>query len=988
MRFRWSWIGIISLSVLFWGKLAQSLEISNIGNAFTGFGQSDQHQQDSIDRLLLSQMNVRREADRFSEQGINFFTASRYPEAIHAFERALTLYQQLATREEEARTLGNLGTVYSSLAEYQQSRELHERSLAIKREIGDREGIVASLNILGNIEHLQGQYRQAIDFFEQSLNLARRIGGRSHEASALGNLGLAHSELAEYERAYDYYDQSYTIIRELGDRRREASILSNQGYARNNLGGYREAIRLHQQALEIYREFGDRRSEALALGNLGVSYSALGDYEQATELQEESLAIRREVGDRSGEISSLASLGEYAYSIGSYQQSLGYHKQALELSREIGDRAGEVNALGGFADTYVQLGNYRKAIDFYERALEIEREIGAQQSVSHSIGNLGLTYSALGDYVKAVELYEESLEMAISIGDRKAEADLLMSLGGAQDSLGDNTRAIELKKRALAISRDLGDRQGEANTLGSLGDTYSNLKDYSQAIRFYNQSLELTQANGNRDRQALGLSKLGEVYLKQGDAVSAESYLSDAVSILDGLRSPDLSDGDRITFFETQSDAYKNLEVALIQQNKQAKALEAAEHGRARSFVQILSENLLPVEERGVLVQVPTFSDFQRIAAEQQSVLVEYSIITEPDDSQWIYVWIVQPNGALNFKKVELKEELGSVSELVGRSRKAIGVRSRGGFELANDISSSDLTEVLRELHQLLIEPISGFLPDDPDQRVVFIPQGELFLVPFPALIDEFGEYLIANHTMLTAPSAQVLDLTRQRANARRTDLSDIASMLAIGNPVMPEVWNSETETTVQLSTLKGAEKEAIDIAKLFGVNAVIKEQATEQVVKQRIENARIVHFATHGLLEYGNPKDLGVRGVPGAIALAPTENDDGFLTSAEVLELNLQAELVVLSACDTGLGDITGDGVIGLSRSLISAGALNVVVSLWSVPDAPTAELMVEFYQQMQQGEDKAQALRQAMLATKENHPNPTDWAAFTLIGATERGL
>jgi CHAT domain-containing protein len=143
--------------------------------------------------------------------------------------------------------------------------------------------------------------------------------------------------------------------------------------------------------------------------------------------------------------------------------------------------------------------------------------------------------------------------------------------------------------------------------------------------------------------------------------------------------------------------------------------------------------------------------------------------------------------------------------------------------------------------------------------------------------------------------------------------------------------------------------------------------------------SSELLHFATHGLLD-----DFGT-GIPGAIALAADSHNDGLLTAAEIKDLNLTAGLVVLSACDTGLGDISGDGVIGLSRSFIAAGVPSVVVSLWSVPDAPTAELMTEFYRQMQQGQDKAQALRQAMLTTMKTNPAPRDWAAFTVIGVAD---
>ena len=251
-------------------------------------------------------------------------------------------------------------------------------------------------------------------------------------------------------------------------------------------------------------------------------------------------------------------------------------------------------------------------------------------------------------------------------------------------------------------------------------------------------------------------------------------------------------------------------------------------------------------------------------------------------------------------------------------------------------------------------------------------------------------------------------------------------SPLIIGNPSMPTIPGKSDA----LDDLPGTQAEAEAIAKLFNTQALVLSQASEQQVIAKIATAPIVHFATHGLLNidsslnvYGdvidnnqptardnnvfvNPggvvfgKNVFIGGVPaetalsrekvmrvdlvGALALASTKGYDGFLTSREIAQLHLVANLVVLSACDTGQGRITGDGVVGLARSFMIAGANTVIVSLWAIPDAPTAELMVTFYQQLVQHGDKARALREAMLKTQKLHPDPINWAAFTLIGTS----
>lgn len=185
----------------------------------------------------------------------------------------------------------------------------------------------------------------------------------------------------------------------------------------------------------------------------------------------------------------------------------------------------------------------------------------------------------------------------------------------------------------------------------------------------------------------------------------------------------------------------------------------------------------------------------------------------------------------------------------------------------------------------------------------------------------------------------------------------------------------------VQQRPLPGTEKEANKIAPILNTQPLIGKQATKSAVLQKISAAKIIHLATHGLL-YG----FGER-IPGAIALAPDTPgvNEGLLKTTEIINLNLNADLVVLSACDTGGGEITGDGVVGLSRSLLTAGAESVIVSLWAVDDSSTSDLMVEFYSQLQQNPDKAKALRQAMLSTMKKYPHPIHWAAFTLIGNAE---
>jgi CHAT domain-containing protein len=318
-------------------------------------------------------------------------------------------------------------------------------------------------------------------------------------------------------------------------------------------------------------------------------------------------------------------------------------------------------------------------------------------------------------------------------------------------------------------------------------------------------------------------------------------------------------------------------------------------------------------------------------------------------------------------------------------------------------------------------------LPRDPQQRVIFVTQGAINLVPLAALQAPNGDYLVQRHTIATAPSVQVLALSEQR---RQSQTVAAGPGLVVGNPVlMPEIPNGPSGHRERLSPLPGAETEAQAIAQLLGVRPLLTDAATKPAIMAQMATQRILHFATHGVLdldanlnEFGRPRDpnapkaryggvivtpgsviiggnvtvngrnanLALAGegvvqpaVPGLLALAPTRGDDGLLRAAEIATLRLNAQLVVLSACNTGRGRITGDGVMGLARSFLVAGVPTVVASLWKVPDEATKTLMVAFYQALPKQRDRASALRQAMLETLKTHPNPRDWSAFITIGA-----
>jgi CHAT domain-containing protein len=775
-------------------------------------------------------------------------------------------------------------------------------------------------------------------------------------------------------------------------RQAEATRLFQQGIEQFQTSQFKVALQSWQQALSLYREIKDRQGEGASLGNLGNAYLYLGDYAKAIDYQQQHLAIAREIKDRLGEGNSLGNLGIAYFSLGDYANAIEYHQQRLAIAKSIKDRLGEGQSLGNLGIAYRSLGDYAKAIEYQQQHLAIAREIKDRAGEKTSLTNLGNAYISLRDYAKAIDYLQQSLAIAKDSKDRQGEGASLGNLGLAYLYLGDYAKAIDYQQQRLAIAREIKDRAGEGQSLGNLGLAYLYLGDYAKAIDYQQQRLVIAREIKNRLGEGLSLNNLGFALQKSGNLAQAEKTLRAGIEVWESLREGlGGNDAYKVSIFEEQARTYRGLQEVLIAQNQPTAALEVSERGRARAFVELLATRFSSPSstQPNVSTNPPNIQQIQQIAQQQNATLVEYSIIYDSFRIQGkqealeseLYIWVIPPTGEVSFRRVDLKplwqHQSTSLAELVINSRESMGVRGRGGIEVSL-IDEVSQTERLQQLHQLLIQPIAELLPADPNARVIFIPQQSLFLVPFAALQDANNKYLIEQHTLLTAPSIQVLALTRQQRQRVPVSAKDV---LVVGNPTMPSLAPKIGEKPQPLSSLPGAEEEAMEIARLLNTTALTGNQATEAAVVQKLPTAKMIHLATHGLLD-----DFQGLGVPGAVALTPSGKDDGFLTASEILNLKLNAELVVLSACDTGQGKLTGDGVIGLSRSLITAGVPSVIVTLWSIPDNPSALLMTEFYRNLQQNPDKAQALRSAMLTTMKQYPNqPSAWAAYTLIGEAE---
>lgn len=824
--------------------------------------------------------------------------------------------------------------------------------------------------------------KKALHILRQAIKLCETINKSKIDPNFLLQLGLAYSILQEYQKAIDYLRNCLIIAIKIDnhDIQAKASHILSESY--RSIGEFHKAIEHERQFLSLTKNYKFLEGKAISLNNLGKDYNSLGLYQPAIDYLQKSLAISRKNGYDQCEAGALNNLGDAYSHLGQLQTSIDYYHQSLNIEHRIGNRIGEALSLGALGNAYYNLGEYEEAIIHYQKWLEIAQDIRDHKGKMNALLALGNVFSVLNDYNKAVIYYKQCLEIAQKIKDYQGQADSLVGFGNFYVNCKKHKLALDYYQQCLLITQKIDDRKGELIALCNLGSVYYLLEEFESAIESYQKSIIIAKEIGDNLEEGKILNNLGNILLRIDKLESAEKVLHNAIQIWENIRFGLVRDTHKISIFETQLFTYLLLQKILISQNKISYALEISERGRTRAFVELLARRLAakplnPIQELRLeeAINPPNIDTIKHIAEVHKSTIVEYSIIY-PEKIYILYIWVIKPTGEIAFRQVDLQqllEDSTSLEEIVEETHQRI----------ANSSWPNDAQPFAQQLYQYLIQPIYDLLPPEPNQPVIFIPHNQLFLVPFPALQNkDNGKFLIEEYTILTAPSIMALNLTyQQRERVKNLNLEvreDFIDALVVGNPTMP--IDQYSQPPQPLEPLPYAEEEAKEIASLLNTEALIGNNALKLDILQHMSKARLIHFATHGVL------NINKSVVPGAIALAPSGNDSGFLTSSEILDLDLNAELVVLSACNTGRGIITSDGVIGLSRCLFLAGVSSVILSLWEAQDSSTKVLMIEFHRNLHSGMNKAQALRQAMLTTMQKYRNcPNMWAAFTLIGEAE---
>ncbi|MBC7909211.1 MAG: CHAT domain-containing protein [Pyrinomonadaceae bacterium] len=901
-----------------------------------------------------------------------------------------------------------------------------------------------TLSLIGKSHDALGEKQRALGFYDQSLAIMHEVGDTRSEAATLNNIGLVYDSLGERRKAIEYYNRALPILRAATTatsehRRTEAVTLVNLGLAYDNLGEKQKALNHYNRALPILRATGDRAEEAVTLNNIGFVYDSLGEKQQALNYFDQALPILKSIGAVRVEAITLNNIGFVYDSLGEKQKAIEYYNRALPVLRAARERFYEAFTLNNIGLVHHSLKEYERALEYFTQALSLRRDIGDRPGEAVSLGDTGLVYFSLGETQKALEFYNQSLTLSRAVEDRKVEAEILRRIALAERVRGNLAQARRQMEAALTIIETLRTRiagqQLRASYFATVQqhfETYISLlmqQHRQEPLKGYD-ALALQASERARARGMLEMLAEARADIRQGvhpRLLERERGLQNKLAALTEKQSRLINERQAIE----QSAALKQEIEKVLDEYQQVEAEIRTTSPRYAALTQPVPLGL---------------KEIQRQTLDADTILLEYSLGGEKSfvwmvtpnalksfelparaeiesAARLVYKLLTERNRQIKFETVEEK-------------RLRVEKADREYLSAATQLSSMLLSPFVSELEKkrLLIVadgalnyiPFAALpLPQSPESRVRSQESKKTgHSVSDSGLqTSDSGLPLIVRHEIVMLPSASTLAALRRETAGRKP----VAKTLAvIADPVFdkrdarvkagedgkkPETRslaetrsehhaaepqntraviqaNAQASDGARIERLPFTRLEAAEILSLVPASSSKRsldfDASRATATSPELGQYRYVHFATHGVLDSEHPELSAL--VLSLVNRAGAEQD-GFLWAHEVFNLRLPIEMVVLSGCRTGLGkEIKGEGLVGLTRGFMYAGAARVVVSLWDISDEASAELMTEIYKGLL-GRERlrpAAALRNAQLTVwkEKRWQAPYYWAAFVLQG------
>ena len=924
----------LALSSSIKDRLEQARVLNDLGYLQFVLGNTSEAMKTCLRARKLSRAigNQEAEAQAISNLGETYFTAGDLAQALAHQEKALDLWQKLDSHRGQAQASVALGYVYANLAETKKASDLFHQALDLFRSVDDLQGQALTLVALGNLQSKLGDKQEALTSYNEARKLAEQVGDRGVQASVLGGIGYIYYGLGEKQRALENYDQALSLFQLTKDEWGFAESKMDLGRIHYSLGDQGNALECFFEALKIFKSLSMPRLEAQTLRDIGLAYSSLADKTSALASFEQALQLTKLGQDQRDEAYTLNYIGQVYEGLGNKERALSYYRRALPLSLRAADPAGESLTRYDLAHVERARGNLNEAIQQIEAAVKIA------ESLRTKVSSQDLRVSYFATVHQHYELY----------------IDILMGLHKERPSEGFDVQAFAIGEKARARS-----------FLESLREAQADIRhDVSPELLAREHSLE-EMLNIKAERQMQLLAKK--------DKEEAEKIAKEISRLT-------------VEFAEVQDQI------------------------RATS----------PRYAALTLPQPLSLKEVQLQVLDDDSLLLEYALGDERS-----YVWAVTrtevsgfelpPRAEIEAAARKLYDLLTSYQTIPGQSNEQQRERERRADDLIPSTTAS--------LSKLILGPLLGKLVS---KRLLVVPDGALQYIPFqaltipekdpngePASAEEWKHSLLEKHEIVNELSASTLALLLKESAERKPAANSVA---VLADPVFevddPRLGHAKSDGRQQsdeslevqkaLRAMRdvGISPDGVQIPRLFasrdeaesilaaaphgtGLKFLDFDASRARVLGSELARYRIVHFATHGLINNEHPE---LSGIVLSLFDRQGHSQNGFLRLHDIYNLHLPADLVVLSACSTGLGkDVKGEGLIGLTRGFMYAGASGVVASLWKVDDDATAELMKRFYEAMfTKGLSPSAALRdsQLTLSQQKRWQAPYYWAGFVIQG------
>lgn len=946
--------------------------------------------------------------------------------SFSTYKKALAVADSNGLVDMSTSITASLGTLALRVNKIDEAEELFRKSLEAARTREDASLTVSSLVNLGTVYRLRKDWIHAVNVLEEAVNLADK-----HQLSPVdrGNayMNLARAQHAEGKArlANTSYKQAAVAFNESGEFMLAAVCYWSIGENLYDLQEYGEAKDYLQKAYTIMnKEEKDKDQYIAVLLTLGAVEADLSNFEKAQSLHEQALAISKEKNNKIREAQSILQLGNDALLKGQPEKALHQFLDAQKLLAQNQPSNVEKGAcLLSIGRCYKSLGQFEAAEKYYQEALRLYNEDRFALDKAMVLNSLAVLYLDSTKHKEFESCYNEAKSLMSQKSLHREEA--ILDYNFAQYCLikKEYARACQLYEQAISHFKTIDDTGKESMARNGLGLAYLLREQPDKALKQYQEALKLIEKSGSLDTKWDANLGLGKSYKKLGQNEPALKHLNAAIELVEAERGQLSRDSFKTFSLDLRNDCFAELIDLLMVMNKPADALLIAEKGRARAFLDLIASRkqgkfgvediagptghndaketqqaekkltavpgqmgtrAISVKQKDlalestaispVYAEAPSLTEITQLAKNSNTTIIEYFLL--PDK---IVAWVLDKEGQIKFAcPINISQQV-----ITGKTARLINnITSQPATQPAVLAAAAEREKYLRDLYNILLKPLEPFLPAQPDEVITIVPHGTLYSLPFAALLDERNKYFIEKHTICYTPAIGVMRATQQIEQEVQA-LPD--KLLAFGNPITPAI--------AFLGKLPYTEKEVNEISTLFGNSkSIVKigQDANRDCFFKISPECSSIHLATHGLIDQAHP-------MQSALVLAPTEHDDGLLTVKDLLaRVKLKAKLVVLSACQTGRGQITGDGVVGLARAFIIAGTPSVLVSQWNVDDIMTAYQMKQFYEGYLAKKGKARALRDAQLATVKfmegaaeqlkHRANPRYWAAFQLMGEDEQ--